>query len=140
MFSRRKKYEVTDPGYYSQLISDQKKRIYKNRSNPEQWYGLGHLFEARVALTKEFACKHFFIRYSFLIAFLLSVVTFFVLHFSMQHLFPWGFKITAPLLCIIILTFIWNLRYPISGKKYFKKAIELDPDYGDAYQYLGQIA
>ncbi|MCP4763152.1 MAG: tetratricopeptide repeat protein, partial [archaeon] len=36
--------------------------------------------------------------------------------------------------------FIWNLRYPISGKKYFKKAIELDPDYGDAYQYLGQIA
>ena len=140
MFSRRKKYDVKDPGHYSQLISDQKKRVRKNKIDPEVWLELGRLFEARVAMTKEFANKWFFIRYSFLFTLLFGAGNFFIMHFFMQHRFTWGFKITAPLLFVICLIFIWNLRYPKSGEKYFKKAIEIDPNCGDAYQYLGQIA
>jgi hypothetical protein len=60
MFSSKKKYEVSDPGFYDQLIVDQKKRIRKNRTNPDGFLELGRLFEARVAMTKEFASKKFF--------------------------------------------------------------------------------
>lgn len=140
MFSKRKKYEVTDPGHYSQLISDQKKRVRKNKTEPESWLELGRLFEARADMTKEFADKLFFIRYSFLFTLLFVTGTVFCLYFSIHPLFTWEFKITAPLLFLICLIFIWNLRYPRSGEKYFKKAIKIDPNYGDAYQYLGQIA
>jgi hypothetical protein len=140
MFSKRKKYEVTDPGHYSQVISDQKKRVCKNKTDPEEWLELGRLFEARVAMTKEFANKRLLIRYSFFIALLFGTGIFFILHFFMQHMFTWEFKITAPLLFTIGLLFLWDLRYPKSGDKYFKKAIKIDPNCGDAYQYLGQIA
>jgi len=34
---------------------------------------------------------------------------------------------------------MWVLRYPSSGFRYFRKAIELDPECGDAYMYLGLI-
>ncbi|MCP4673184.1 MAG: hypothetical protein GY857_17975, partial [Desulfobacula sp.] len=140
MFSRRKKYEVTDPGYYSQLISDQKKRVHKDKTNSEAWLELGRLFEARAAMTKEFANKRFWIRYFFLITLLFGAGSFSFLYFAIDHLFTWEFKIAAPLLYTICLLFIWNLIYPGSGDKYFKKAIEIDPNCGDAYQYLGQIA
>jgi len=32
------------------------------------------------------------------------------------------------------------LRYPPSGSKYFRKAISIDPDCGEAYMYMGLIA
>jgi hypothetical protein len=35
---------------------------------------------------------------------------------------------------------IWSLRYPPSGVKYFRKVIEMDPHCGEAYMYLGAIA
>ena len=139
MFSQRKKYEVTDPGYYTQLISDQKKLVSKDKTDPNALVELGRLFEARVSMTKEFANKHFFLRYSFLIILLFSVCTFF-LYFSVHHMFTGTFKITAFLLFLISHIYIWNLRYPRSGKKYFQKATRIDPNCGDAYLYLGQIA
>ncbi len=140
MFSRRKKYEVTDPGYYSQLISDQKKQVHKNKTNPDVWLELGRLFEVRVTMTEEFASKRFFIRHSFFITLLFSTGTLFILHFLAQDLFTRGFNYMFFLLLAIFLTFMWNLRYPRSGENYFTKTIEIDPNCGDAYRYLGQIA
>ena len=37
------KFEVTDPGYYDSLISDQKKKLSKDSQNAEQWVELGRL-------------------------------------------------------------------------------------------------
>jgi len=41
---------------------------------------------------------------------------------------------------VIMMRFLWLLRYPPSGARYFKKAIKLDPQCSDAYMYLGLIA
>jgi hypothetical protein len=65
MFSRRKKYEVTDPGHYDQLIYDHKKQMRKNKTDPAAWQELGRLYEARVTMTKEFLNNKFFLRNSF---------------------------------------------------------------------------
>jgi len=40
----------------------------------------------------------------------------------------------------VVFSYLWFLRYPPSGGKYFRKAIDLDPKCADAYMYLGLIA
>ncbi len=51
MFSRRKKYKVTDPCYYDQLISDQKKQV--NRLNDKvrriKWEDYAQFLDKRLA-------------------------------------------------------------------------------------------
>ncbi len=46
----------------------------------------------------------------------------------------------AAIFTLILSRWLWLLRYPPSGAKYFKKAIKLDPQCSDAYMYLGMIA
>lgn len=140
MFSQRKKYEVTNPGFYDQLISDQKRQVCKNKADPDAWIELGRLFEVRAAYTNEFVNKKFFLQYSFFITLLLSIGGLFLFNFSFQHLLTSEFHIIATLLFAIGMIFMWNIRYPKSGKYYFKKAVSLDPNCGEAYMYLGKIA
>jgi len=140
MFSRRKKYEVTDPGYYDQLISDQKKQVGKNKTDPEAWMKLGRLFESRAAMTTEFVRKSFFLRYSFSITLLLNIVTIFLFNLLSRFQVSWVFNLIAGLIFAFCLAFMWNLRYPKSGKKYYKKAAALNPGCGEAYLHLGRIA
>ncbi len=137
MYSRRKKYEVSDPGYYDQLISDQKEQVHKNKTDPDVWLELGCLFEARVAMTNDFVKKNFFLQYSFFITLIAATGA---VYFSIQQLSLWGISTILALFSVIILIFIWNTRYPKSGEKYFKNAIALDSNCGDAYLYLGKIA
>jgi len=44
------------------------------------------------------------------------------------------------MILVFSLIFMWNLRYPRSGKKFYEKAIELNPNCGEAYLHLGKIA
>ncbi len=41
------KFEVSDPGFYDTLISDQKKKVSRNPSNAADWIELGRLQDAK---------------------------------------------------------------------------------------------
>lgn len=140
MFSQRKRYEVTDPGYYSHLISDHKKLVRKNKTDPDAWQNLGRLYEERAAMTAEFVEKKFFLRHSFCITLLSGITAIFCFNFFNTYPVAWEFNVIATSLMIFGLIFMWTLRYPGSGEKYYKKAVELNPDCGDAYMHLGKIA
>jgi len=144
MFSGKIKHAVSDPAFYGSLIAEQKKRIREHSQNAEQWLELGRLYEARIDMTNNFADKSLAIR-CFLFAYALltifsACIVYFV--FSNPNLTPSSFIISmlTAIFVIVILRWLWLLRYPPSGSKYFKKAVQLDPQCGDAYMYLGLIA
>jgi tetratricopeptide (TPR) repeat protein len=144
MFSGKIKYEVSDPAFYGSLIAEQKKRVREHSRNAEQWLELGRLYEARIYMTNDFATKSLAIRcflfaYAILIIFS-ACIGYFV--FSNSNLTPFFFIISmlTAILTAVILRWLWLLRYPPPGAKYFKKAIKLDPQCADAYMYLGLIA
>ena len=140
MFSRRRKYKVTDPGYYDQLISDQKKQVRLNKTDPDSWIELGRLFEERAVMTGEFAEKKFFLRNSFIITLLICISAIICFNFLVDYPVPWKINTISVLILVSSLICMWNLRYPRSGKKYFKKAVALNPNCGVAFLHLGKIA
>jgi tetratricopeptide (TPR) repeat protein len=114
--------------------------VRKNKTDPDVWLELGRLFEARATMTKEFVSKNFFLQYSFFLTFSFGISAIFYFNFFNKYSVAWEFNIIAGLLLIFSLIFMWHLRYPRSGKKYYQKAVKLNPNRGEAYLYLGKIA
>ncbi len=144
MFSRKREYEVSDPAFYDSLITAQKKRVRQHSQDAREWLELGRLCEAKIDMIQYFARRNWGIRlfipiYTVLI---LSSVCIGYFVFSNPNLTPFLFIIImlTAIFTVILLRWLWLLRYPPSGAKYFKKAIELDPQCGDAYMHLGLIA
>jgi len=146
MVNGKRKYEVSDPAFFDSLIAEQKSRIGRNPDDAELWLELGRIREAKIDMTNYFASRNFWIRYSPFIAFLLVLGTMGFLYFKSSFLCLISWKFLVPVYIVpgfsLIWTFIWMwfLRYPPSGNKYFRKAIKLNPKCGDAYTYLGLIA
>lgn len=142
--ARRKKNDLSDPGYYDPLIRDQKKHARQHPDDPQAWLELGRLHEAKIDLTNSFAKRRLFFRYSFPLYVLLVSLVAYIITPKILSISPssWLPIVYISMLAIAIagIRFMWFLRYPPSGKKYFKKAIALDPHCGDAYLYLGLIA
>ena len=144
MSSRIKKYKVSDPAYYDPLIADQKKRVKRTPRDPMEWLELGRLHESKIDMInfvsqKNLGIRYFYIIYIFLLSLAIPIVIWVVSSFplfSLKH-------VTISSLSIIILSILsmnlWLLRYPLSGKRYFKKAISLDPRCAEAYMHLGFI-
>ncbi len=145
MFKGNKKYEVSDPAFYSPLIAKQKRHLRLNSNDADEWVRLGSLYESKLQMTNDFAERFLAIRYS-----LILFVTFGLLFFiTIRYLFPdpssisdkaFFLILSSKLLLVLWLPFLWSLRYPPSGAKYFKKALKLDPKCADAYMSLGFIA
>ena len=86
------------------------------------------------------AARYFALIYLALILLSIVITTRF---FPNLVLFPVPY-IVSLIICTIFLVFmlvrLWFLRYPPSGKKYFKKAVTLDPYCAEGYMQLGLIA
>ncbi len=144
MFTGKTKYEVSDPAFYDSLIAEQKKRVRQHFQDAEKWLELGRLRESKIEMTNNFARRQFFIRY-FLLIFVLCLLGLIVSYHFIVSQFPnnlWvsGLISAVYLFATLVLIQLWFLRYPPSGSKYFKKTIQLEPQCGDAYMYLGLIA
>jgi tetratricopeptide (TPR) repeat protein len=140
-----KKCEVSNLASYASLIADQKKRVRQNPGETKEWLKLGRLCEDKIDLINYLAKRDFLLRnflpiYSLLISMVLIVSTH---QIPILNLLPWQSIVLMFLvftIMIVVTLWIWSLRYPLSGKKYFKKAIALDSSCGEAYLYLGLIA
>lgn len=145
MAFQSKKHLVSDPAFYGPLIADQKKRTRKYSDNAKEWLELGRLHEARIDMTKAFAGRVPGIRYfiPIYISLLLISIVVSTRFFPDLVLSPTPhilvFSISA-VLVIFLMVHLWFMRYPSSGKKYFEKAVRLDPLCAEAYVYLGLIA
>ncbi len=145
MFKGKKKYEVSDPAFYDSLIAKQKKQACRNSNDAMEWVKLGCLCESKLDMTNCFAKRNLPIRYLIPVMVLLFLLT--VAYAG--HFFP-NFFMLSSLPDVVLSTFIvisaisfpylWFLRYPPSGSKFFKKAVSIDPGCGDACMYLGLIA
>ncbi len=137
------KHEVTDPAFYNPLISKQKKKARRNPGDEREWLDLGRLYEARLEMTRSFVKKHFSIRWLPCIATFLFLASLVLIYFYHHQIF---LVIKPPLLSTLlfaiglVLVFMWSARHPLSGTRYFRKAVALDPKLGEAYIYLGLIA
>jgi len=140
MITRNEKFEVADPSFYNTLISDQKKRAGKNPKNAAQWVELGRLEYEKAAMTKLFVQNQLLIRWlprlSYL--FLFSAITVYVKNYS--HVLPLAVTVPALIFSISLITYMTMERYPSTGRRYFQKALFLDPSNADATMYLGLIA
>ncbi len=134
------KFEVSDPSFYDALILDQKKKLAQNPRDAMQWVELGRLQEAKAQMTSHFAQKNMVIKWIPICTYLFVLSALYIYFKNAHHVTPsiiaWPFII----FCIFTTLIITIIRYPCSGKKYFKKAIFLDPSNADAHMYLGFIA
>jgi len=145
MATLNKKYPVSDPAYYCPLIADRKRRARRNPDKAVEWLALGRLHEARIDMIKDFAGRVSGIRYFILISLLLLSIGIAVSTYVLPglvllpslHIFLISVLVTLSMLFYI---YLWSLRYPRSGNKYFKKAIAIDSHCAEAYMYLGLIA
>ncbi len=145
MFKGKKKYEVSDPAFYNSLIAGQKKQACRNPNDAMEWVKLGCLCESKLDMTNCFAKRNLPIRY-----FLPVMVLLFLLTVAYAgHFIPNFFMLSSStdviisiffIIWVISFPYLWFLRYPPSGSKFFKKALFIDPDCGDACMYLGLIA
>ena len=145
MAIKKNTHNVSDPGQYNPLIADQKKRVGQYPDDAREWLELGRLQRAKKDLTNCLAKRSPGIRYAFAlyIGLVGPLSAFAIRNISNLHLPTWLYIsfLSAILFLVIIGSYwIWYLRYPPSGRKYFKKAIRLDPDCGEAYMHLGMIA
>ena len=141
-----KKHPVTDPAFYDRLIKKQKQCVRDKPACAGSWLEMGRLHEAKIEMIHSFAKRHFFIRH-FIPIYLLLVS---VVVFSGVSIFSGPFPflssthtVLISLLMIfisIVMGWIWSLRYPPSGWKYFSKAVSFDPYCAEAYMHLGLIA
>ena len=145
MAFHRKKHPVSDPAHYDSLISDQIKRARKDPDNAEEWLKSGRLCEARIEMIRNYArripaARYFALIYLALILLSIVITTRF---FPNLVLFPVPY-IVSLIICtifmVLMLVRLWFLRYPPSGKKYFKKAVRIDPSCAEGYIQLGLIA
>lgn len=142
-FSTRKKHEVSDPAYYDPLIAKQKEWIRQNPKDAQAWLELGRLRETKIDMINHFAKRQLAIRFFVPMYVVLIPLATVVSTTSIQRHTSslWGVAMFSLLIVMTALSaWLWSLRYPKSGSKYFKKAIDLDPDCGEAYMYLGLIA
>lgn len=134
--------EFSDPSQIAPLIGEQKKRVKSDPKNAEEWIKLGELYEERIQCISSIADKSILIRYCgvFIIG-IISVFSLVLLYFNFptfQNNTP--FYIPAMLGLLVIVSFyIFRLRYPRSGERFFRKAIKLDPTAGNAHLNLGLI-
>ena len=145
MSTRNHKHDVPDPGYYDSFISKQKKRIKTFPDDVKQWLELGRLYEAKVDLTNRIIKKSISVRLCFPIC-LVGLLMFLAF---MSCIFPYiltletsnkAFYLAGSIIPILFFAYTCHLRFPPSGKKYFRKAVSIDPDCGEAYMHLGLIA
>ena len=140
-----KKFDVEDPAYYDSLIANQKRRARKFNGDAHEWLELGRLHDAKIGMTNHFARRSFVIRYFiFIYGSLILLFTLFSI-FITPHLISLppsrlAFPLIAYFLLLIGFPYLWSLRYPPSGSKYFKKAISINPECADAHMHLGLIA
>jgi phage host-nuclease inhibitor protein Gam len=144
MFNRKKKYDVSDPALYGPLIAEQKKHVRRNLKNAEGWVKLGSLYESRLKMTNDFARHVFVIRYflPILTTLALLIITAVIYLVPDPSDLSSQTYISVSILTIFIIIFffyLWTLRYPSSGIKYFKKALKLDSKCADACMGLGFI-
>ena len=145
MAFQRKKHPVSDPAHYDSLISDQIKRARQNPDNAEEWLKSGRLCEARIEMIRNHGRRMPAVRYFALIylALILLSIVITTRFFPNLVLFPLPY-IVSLIICTIFLVFmlvrLWFLRYPPSGRRYFKKAVRIDPSCVEAYMQLGLIA
>ena len=142
----RSKYEVSDPAHYDPLIKEQKKRVRRHPEDAGQWLELGRLHEAKIEMIRSLAKRNFNIRY-FIPMYLLLVSLVVAIGsyiFSMPQLFISTKDFTlfsvSMILMSIFLGWMWFLRFPRSGWKYFKRTVFVDRYCADAYMHLGLIA
>lgn len=143
--TKKKEHNVSDPGHYDPLIADQKRRVHQYPHDAQEWLELGRLLEDKIDLINylvkgSFVIRHFLPIYSLLFSMVMIVSAH---QISSLNLLPWqsiGFISLIITIMIVVALWMLSLRYPPSGKKYFRKAIALDPNSGEAYLYLGLIA
>jgi len=133
-------FEVSDPGFYDILISDQKKKTSTDPSNSTNWVELGRLQDAKSQMTALFAKKKLTIKWLPPITYIFFGVFLYVYINNYVHLVPWPVMIPVLFFCIAVMIRMALIRYPRSGKRYFQKAISIDSSNTDAYMYLGLIA
>jgi hypothetical protein len=93
MFKGKRKYEVSDPGFYDSLIAKQKKQACRNPNDAMGWVKLGCLCESKLDMTNCFAKRNLAIRYFIpvMVLFFLLTVTYaghFSPNFFMLSSFP----------------------------------------------------
>ena len=146
MMKNNKKHCVSDPAFYDPLIREHKKRVRRHPKDAEQWLEHGHLHEAKIEMIHSLAKRTFSIRYFIPMYLLLvsAVVIFGNYIFSMPQPFistkHFTFYSVSMILISISLGWMWSLRFPRSGWKYFKRAVFVDRYCADAYMHLGLIA
>ena len=144
MFFGKRKYEVSDPAFYDSLIAEQKKRARQHSQDATEWLELGRLCEAKIDMIQYVARRQFVIRYflPFFTLVLLGIIATYYFFAPQLMVNAWlsGLTLAVYLFAAAALIYIWFLRYPLSGRKYFLKALRLDPQCGDAYVHLGLIA
>ena len=146
MIKNNKKHCVSDPAFYDPLIREQKRRVSQHPKDAEQLLEHGCLHEARIEMIRSLAKRTFSIRYFIPMYLLLvsAVVIFGNYIFSMPQAFistkHFTFYSVTMILISISLGWMWSLRFPRSGWKYFKRAVFVDRYCADAYMHLGLIA
>ena len=139
------KHEVPDPGNYDSFISKQKKLIKTFPDDVKQWLELGRLYEAKVDLTNRVIKKSISVRLCFPVC-LVGLLMFLAF---MSYIFPYiitletsnkAFYLAGSIIPILLFAYACHLRFPPSGKKYFRKAVSIDPDCVEAYVHLGLMA
>ena len=145
MSIQNQKHEVPDPGYYDSLISKQKKLLKTSHDDVEQWLELGRLYEAKIDLTNRIVKKSVFIR----LCLPICALCFLIFLAFIAYIFPSillleqskkAFYLAGSVIPILFLAYVWYLRYPPSGKKYFKKVLSIDPECWEACMHLGLMA
>jgi len=137
------KSDISDPGFYDILISDQKKKVRNDPRNPESWLELGRLQEAKVEMIRCFAEKSFAIRWIPIISIVLFVAASFgllIVHSFFLDSLTRIVHIPLIILFGILTIYMVRLRYPHSGSRYFRKALALDSECADTYEQLGMIS
>jgi|APSaa5957512622_1039677.scaffolds.fasta_scaffold33658_1 hypothetical protein len=145
MAFHRKKHPVSDPAHYDSLISDQTKCARQDPNNTEEWFKLGLLCEARIGMIRNFSrrvppIRYFIPLYLTLILFSIVITTHFFPNLVSIPVPYIAFLIICTIFLVLMLVRLWFLRYPPSGKKYFKKAVRIDPSCAEGYIQLGLIA
>ena len=129
----KKKYERTDPGIYDTAIKEQRKSVIQSPGDAGQWLDLGHLHEAKIDHTNSLArhnplIRHFNAFYLLTISLVIAIG-----YYIFSSPFPYLSSTHSIFVAVIIFTatmiigWMWSLRYPPSGFKYFKKAVSLAP-------------
>jgi len=107
---------------------------------------MGRLHEARIAMLHSLAKRHLYIKHAVPITLMLVLmIVVSGVHIFSSPLFYLSstqsiFISLLMIFVVIVMGWVWSLRYPPSGWKYFKKAISIDPDCAEAYMHLGLIA